>query len=222
MSTPCHNWWHMHGAQRVAAAAVAARQSIYYTCECERDLYIFRAAAEAPLPLLPYALPHFPYLPFCLFPLFPSFPVLRVNSTDLCGRARLTNCRAVSSLATPAWTHLTPAPAPYLLPLLTPTTAPLFPLQLLPLPLSLLLPLFSCQTTCRTANALFVFQHDASSSAAAAEAETGAATVAEAVQSRRLLARLVEEAASYFIHGKWHKLHVNCDAATWPAPRLEL
>lgn len=109
-----------------------------------------------------------------LLPLSPAPPAAcqhqRFVWSRMCGRARLPNCRNPCT----GHSHLPPSLPPFFL----------------------LLPLRSRQTTCHTANALFVFQRDASSAAAAEEAAA--------------------EAASYFIHGKW-QLHVNCDAATWPA-----
>lgn len=167
-----------------------------------REIYIYFSSSSRGRAPLPFYLMRCPTSPLLPLPPFPLLPFCCVSTPTICVEQNVWPVASDKlSLATPAWTHLAPYPF-YCCCLFS-----------LPLPLALLLPLLSRQTTCRTANALFVFQHDASSSAAAE-----AATVRQRLQSRQLRARLVEEAASYYIHGKWHKLHVNCDAATWPAP----
>lgn len=172
----------------------------------EKFIYIFGAPAEAlfPLHLMPY--PTFPTSHSASTPSCPPAACQhqRFVSSRMCGRSRLTNCRAVS-LATPAWTHLPPCNLP-----LTPSTAAApfpypysFPFCC---PYSLAKPLASQPTRYLSFNTTHHHQQQQRQQ------------LWQRLQSRQLRARLVEEAASYFIHGKWHKLHVNCDAVTWPAP----
>lgn len=105
-----------------------------------REIYIF---FEHPTPATHSTLP-----PGCTSPPAAACQHQRFVSRRMCGRARLTNCRNPCT----GYSHLPPGTL------------------LLSLPLSLLLPPLSRQTTCRTANALFVFQRDASSAAAALQA----------------------------------------------------